>query len=47
VVAKNFQADDLRYELIEESGHWPWLEDLTGFLAILEPFLAAHAEDVR
>jgi pimeloyl-ACP methyl ester carboxylesterase len=42
-VAKNFQADDLRYVLIEESGHWPWLEDLAGFLAILDPFLAAHA----
>lgn len=46
-VQENFQARDIQYELIEEAGHWPWLEDLDGFLAILEPFLARHADDVR
>jgi hypothetical protein len=46
-VEKNFQARDLHYELIEDAGHWPWLEDLAGFLAILEPFLAAHAKDAK
>src|SRR4029078_8250314 len=46
-VAKNCQADDLRYELSEESGHWPWLETLDGFLVILHPFLAAHAKPAR
>jgi pimeloyl-ACP methyl ester carboxylesterase len=44
-VKNNFQAGDIRYELIEEAGHWPWLEDLEGFLAILEPFLARHARN--
>lgn len=42
-VKEHFQARDIRYELIEESGHWPWLEDLNGFLALLDPFLASHA----
>lgn len=42
-VQENFQARNIRYELIEEAGHWPWLEDLDGFLAILEPFLERHA----
>jgi pimeloyl-ACP methyl ester carboxylesterase len=42
-IEKNFHARDIRYELLEESGHWPWLENLDGFLAILEPFLAGHA----
>jgi pimeloyl-ACP methyl ester carboxylesterase len=41
-VDSQFQARDVRYELIEESGHWPWLEDLDGFLKIVEPFLAEH-----
>lgn len=42
-LAENMQAQDLQYELIVEAGHWPWLEDLDGFLAILEPFLARTA----
>jgi pimeloyl-ACP methyl ester carboxylesterase len=46
-VEKNFQARNIRYELIEEAGHWPWLEDLEGFLAILDPFLAEHAAAAR
>lgn len=44
-VRENFQACAIQYELIEEAGHWPWLEDLDGFLAIIEPFLACHADD--
>lgn len=44
-VQENFQARDIHYVLIEEAGHWPWLEDLDGFLGILEPFLARHADE--
>lgn len=46
-VQKNFQASNIRYELIEESGHWPWLENLDSFLALLEPFLASHANEAN
>src|SRR5207253_1779215 len=46
-IKEHFQARDVRYELMEEAGHWPWLEDQGGFLAILEPFLAGHANGAR
>lgn len=41
---ENTYGNDVEYHLIEEAGHWPWLEDPQGFLTILEPFLARTAQ---
>ena len=41
------QARDLQYVVIKEAGHWPWLEDRTRFLSLLEPFLRQHCPPVK
>jgi pimeloyl-ACP methyl ester carboxylesterase len=30
---------DVRFVVLKEFGHWPWLEDLAAFAGVVEPFL--------
>lgn len=39
-IEENIQAADVKYVVIREASHWPWLELPEWFLSKLEPFLA-------